>query len=68
MPPPSMWAWTGTPRAVWYETWLFRWALNVAASHPPHLSDEELKLWFVELNYGRELAIRLRAYLVERHV
>lgn len=32
----------------------------------PNASDLELKLIFVEINYGKDLADRVRAYLVKR--
>lgn len=35
-------------------------------SQHPHASEEELGLLFVEFNYGKELADRVRAYLARR--
>lgn len=32
----------------------------------PHASEEELNLLFIELNYGKELADCVRAYLAKR--
>ncbi len=38
---------------------------GIARAHP-HLSEEEQKLLFVEVTYGKDLADRVRAYLTRR--
>lgn len=43
-------------------------SLNAIRRRHPELSDDEIRLKFIELTYGTELAHDVRRHLKERHL
>jgi len=53
-------------RALHLSSMVMRMSRQALKRRRPDLSEREIDLWWVELNYGRELAHGLRGYL-EQH-